>query len=170
MSIPIGAVGNTNAVGFDPSKMVSRIASKMMSDLDPNNMGNVTKDQFISALTDKGVSRVAATKMYDAVDTKNTGSIGKSDLETAIKNGTLKPPAGGPPGGPHGSRGHGDVNGKPGGGKNTSTDYSAADTNQDGVVSVEEAAIYEIKHPSTSTIDKNKTDQSKLGKNVDKLV
>jgi hypothetical protein len=170
----ISPVVNGSGSGFDPSKVASKIASKMMSELDPNNTGTVTKDQFISELTAKGVSSADATKMYDAIDTKKTGSIGKADIETAIKNGNLKPPSGGPegspggagkPGGPGGAGGAG----KPGGASSTSTNYAAADTNKDGVVSAQEAAIYAIKHPSISTTDSSKTDQSKLGKNVDEL-
>jgi hypothetical protein len=155
--------------GFDPSKMASKIASKMMSDLDPNNTGKVTKDQFVSGLTAKGISSADATKMFDAIDTNKTGSIGKSDIETAVKNGKLKPPSDGPQAGPRKAGGPGGP-GKPGGAGNASTSYAAADTNQDGVVSVQEAAIYAIKHPSVSTTDSNKTDPSKLGKNVDKLI
>jgi hypothetical protein len=168
MSMSISPVVTGSGGGFDPSKMASKIASKMMSDLDPKNTGTVTKDQFVSGLTAKGVSSAEATKMFDAIDTNKTGSIGKSDIETAIKNGDLKPPTdaqGGSrkAGGPGGA-------GKPGGASKTSTNYAAADTNQDGVVSVQEAAIYAMKHPSVSTTDSTKTDPSKLGKNVDMLV
>jgi len=56
MSISINAVGSGGSVGFDTSTMASMMASKMMSDLDPNNTGKVTKDQFVSALESKGVS------------------------------------------------------------------------------------------------------------------
>lgn len=169
MSMSISPAGNGSGGGFDPSKMASMMASKMMSDLDPNNTGKVTKDQFISGLTAKGVSSADATKMYDSIDTKKTGSIGKSDIETAIKNGNLKPPSGGPQGGPRGAGGPGGA-GKSGGASSSSTTYAAADTNQDGVVSAQEAAIYAMKHPSVSTTDSTKTDPSKLGKNVDKMV
>jgi hypothetical protein len=91
--------------GFNPSKMASKMAEKMMSDFDPNNTGKVTKDQFMSGLTAKGVSSADATKMYNSIDTKGTGSITKSDIETAIKNGNLKPPSGGPQGGVAGTTG-----------------------------------------------------------------
>ena len=57
------------------------MASKMMTDLDPNNSGSVSKDKFVSALTAKGVSSADATKVYDSIDTKSTGSITKSDIE-----------------------------------------------------------------------------------------
>jgi len=160
--------------------MATKMATKMMSDLDPNNTGKVTKDQFVSALTAKGMSSDDATNMYDSIDTKKTGSIGKSEIEAAIKNGNLQPPSGGPrgaggpsgAGGPNGSGKSGRASGA-GGANDTSsssTTYAAADTNQDGVVSSQEAAIYALKHPSFSTTESIKTDPSKLGKNVDKLV
>lgn len=88
MSMSISSVGSGSSGGFDPSMM----ASKMMNDLDPNNTGNVTKDQFVSGLTAKGMTTADATKMYDSIDTKKAGSITKSDIETAIKTGNLKPP------------------------------------------------------------------------------
>ena len=169
MSMSISSVGSGRSEGFDPSKMASMMASKMMSDLDPNNTGKVTKDQFISGLTAKGVSSVDAAKIYDSIDTKKTGSIGKSDIETAIKNGNLKPPSGGPQGGPRGADGSGKSGGA-GGASNSSQTYAAADTNKDGVVSAQEAAIYAISHPTASTTEGTKTDPSKLGQNVDKLV
>lgn len=174
MSLSISPVGSGSGGGFDPSKMASKIASKMMSDLDPDNTGKVTKDQFISGLTAKGVSSADATKMYDAIDTKKTGSIGKSDIEAAVKNGNLTPPSGSPQGGsggagkPNGAGGAGG-GGKSGGASSSSTSYAAADTNQDSVVSTQEAAIYAMKHPSVSTSDSTKTDPSKLSKNLDKL-
>lgn len=180
MSMSISSIGSGSTGGFDPSKMASILASKMMSDLDPNNTGKVTKDQFVSGLTNKGMSTADATKMYDSIDTKKTGSITKSDIETAIKNGNLKPPSGGPQGGPRGAGGPGGSgkSGGPGGGgasgtggaSNSSQTYAAADTNKDGVVSAQEAAIYAISHPSTVATDSTKTDPSKLGQNVDKLV
>jgi len=175
MSMSISSVGNGSGGGFDPSKMATMMASKMMSDLDPNNTGKITKDQFISGLTARGVSSADAKKMYDSIDTKKTGSIGKSDIEAAIKNGKLKPPSGGPHGGPSGAGKSGGAGGpggagKSGGASSSSTTYDAADTNQDGVVSAEEALVYEIKHLSASTTEGTNTDSSKLGKNVDNMV
>jgi hypothetical protein len=60
--------------------------------------------------------------------------------------------------------------GQSGGASSSSQTYEAADTNKDGVVSAQEAAIYAIKHSSGSTTGSTNTDQSKLGKNVDKMV
>jgi hypothetical protein len=178
MSMSISAVGSGGGGGFDPAKMASRIASKMMSDLDPNSTGKVTTDQFISGMAAKGISSADATRMYDSIDTKKTGSIGKTEIEAAINSGNLKPPAGGPKGGPHGAGGPGG-SGKPGGpggaggaggASNSSLTYAAADTNKDGVVSAQEAATYAISHPSAAASESTKTDPSKLGQNVDKLV
>ena len=182
MSMSINSISSGSSSGVDPSKMASMMASKMMSELDPNNTGKVSKDQFVSGLTAKGVSTADATKMYDAIDTKKTGRIGKSDIETAIKSGNLKPPSGGPQGGaPAGPRGAGGPGGSgktggPGGAggaagaSNSSQTYAAADTNKDGVVSGQEAAVYAISHPSVVASESTKTDPSKLGQNVDKLV
>jgi hypothetical protein len=174
----ISPVGKSNSGGFDPSMMVSAMASKMMKDLDPSKTGKVTKDQFISGMAAKGVSNADATKMYDSIDTKKSGSIGKSDIESAIKSGNLKSPPGGPQGGPRGPGGPGKQGGpggpdganKSGGADSSSTTYATADTDEDGVVSVQEAAIYSVKHPSTSATDSTQTDMSKLGRNIDKLV
>jgi hypothetical protein len=174
----ISSVGSGSGGGFDPSRMASMMASKMMNDLDPNHTGEVTKDQFVSGLTAKGVSTADATKMYDSIDTQKTGSITKSDIESAIKNGNLKPPSGPPQGGTHSAGGPGGAGksggpggaGGAGGASNSSQNYAAADTNKDGVVSVQEAAIYAISHPTAVAKDSTNTDPSKLGQNVDKLV
>lgn len=173
MSMTINATGSGTVPRFDPSKMAARMASKMMGDLDPNNSGSVTKDKFVAALTAKGLSSADATKMYDSIDTEKTGSITKSDIESAIKSGSLKPPAGGPPGGtgrPHGHDGAGapgGSGGSAGAGKasasTSSKTYEAADTNQDGTVSSEEALLYAVKSESSAS----KTTTNSLGKNID---
>ena len=166
MTNSISAVGSGGSGGFDTSKMASMMASKMMNDLDPNNTGKVTKDQFVSALEAKGVSEADATKLYSSIDTKDTGSITKSDIETAIKNGNLKPPSGGSRGSPGGAGApHGA--GQAGGSATTSTKtYDKEDLNQDGTVTSLEALVYELKHPAEASSD-NKTSTQKSGSNVD---
>lgn len=172
MSMSVSATGSGNVQGFDPGKMASRMASKMMGDLDPNNTGSVSKDNFVSSLTAKGLSSADATKMYDSIDTKKTGSITKSDIESAIKSGSLKPPAAAPPGGA--GKAHGAGGAKSGGaegageaGASTSSKtYEAADTNKDGTVSSEEALIYASKSESSASTSAT----SALGKNVDTKV
>ena len=151
--------------GFNPSKMASKMAEKMMSDFDPNNTGKVTKDQFMSGLTAKGVSTADATKIYNSIDTKGTGSITKSDIETAIKNGNLKPPSGGSRGSPGGA-GAPSGAGQAGGSATTSTKtYDKEDLNQDGTVTSTEELVYELKHPAVASSD-NKTSTQKPGSNV----
>jgi hypothetical protein len=174
MSMSINPAQNGSGSGFDPSRMASMMASRMMSDLDPSNTGRVTRDQFVSGLTAKGVSGADATRLYDSIDTRKSGSIGKTDIEAAIKNGNLKPPSGGPHGGPRGAGQSGGAGGPGGAGKSggagsSSTTYAAADTNKDGVVSAEEALVYALKHIAVSSTGGAKTDSPKLGQNVDKM-
>ena len=179
MSMSINAAGGSNIQGFDPSKMASRMASKMMSDLDPSNSGSVSKDKFVSALTAKVVSSADAAKTFDSIDTKSSGSITKSDIESAIKSGSLAPPAGGPSGGagqPHGPSGAGTPSGA-GGSKgaakadssSSSKSYEAADTNQDGTVSSTEEMLYALKHPSDDS-SASKQVTNALGNSIDTKV
>jgi Ca2+-binding EF-hand superfamily protein len=162
-----GSQGAAGSANFDPSKMASKIASKMMSDLDSNKDGTISKDEFASGMTSKGMSSADAEKMYDAIDTKKTGSITKSDIENAVKNGDIKPPSGG--GRPPPSGGSGKPGGAGGaGGSSDSKTYDPADTNKDGKVSAEEALIYSLKHPSVSNTET--TNSSQLGQNVDQNV
>jgi len=166
MSTSINAVASGGSSVFDTSKMASTMASKMMSDLDPNNTGKVTKDQFVSALNSNGVSAADATKMYDSIDSKDTGSITKSDIETAIKNGNLKPPSGGSRSGSGGASAPGGA-GQTGSSATASTKtYDKEDTNQDGTVTSTEELVYELKHPAVASSD-DKTSTQKTGSNVD---
>lgn len=165
MSSSINAVGSGSSGGFDISKMASKMAAKMMSDLDPDNTGKVTEDQFVSALKSKGVSEADATKTYNSIDTKGTGSITKSDIETAINNGNLKPHSGGSRG-PSGSADASGSVGQTGGSATTSTKtYDKDDTNEDGTVTSLEELVYALKHPADASSD-NKTSTQKPGSNV----
>jgi Ca2+-binding EF-hand superfamily protein len=148
--------------------MVSKVASKMMSDLDSNKDGSISKDEFVSGMTSKGMSSVDAGKMYDAIDTKKSGAITKSDIESAVKSGALKPPSGGRPPPPSGGSGGAGGGGGASGTSSSSKSYAAADTNKDGTVSAQEALVYSLKHPSLSKSETS--DSSQLGQNVDKIV
>jgi hypothetical protein len=175
MSMSISATASGLGAGFDPSRMASMVATRMMKDLDPGNTGQVTKDQFVSTLTAKGVSDADATKLYDTIDTKKSGSIGKADIEAALKNGSLAPPAPGMQGGPAGTGTPGGKGGPGGAGhsegaSSSSSTKAAADTNGDGVVSTQEALVYAMKQLAASAPDGTNTDPSKLGRNVDVVV
>lgn len=177
MSISIsGSQGTVSLGSFDPSKMASNVASRMMDSLDNDKSGNISKDEFVSGMTSKGLSSTNAQKMYDSIDTKQNGSITKTDIESAVKSGALKPSGGNPPPSSGGSGGAGRAGGSAGGqggGANgasstssSSENYDAADTNKDGTVSAQETLIYDLKHPSLSET----SDSSKLGQNVDQNV
>lgn len=182
MSNAIGSISSASASApaFDPSKGATRFAAKVFSDLDADRDGKLSKTEFVSGLQTKGVSADDAAKQFDAIDTKQTGSITQSDLETAVKSGKFGPPAGArppdggtPAGGPHGggrpegAGGAGGAGGATGTASSTKT-YEAADTNKDGTVSAEEQLVYSISHPSADTA--TSTDASKLGTNVDETV
>jgi Ca2+-binding EF-hand superfamily protein len=164
MSTSISAIGNGSAPAADPAARASRIAAKMMKDLDTNQDGSIDKKEFVTGLTAKGVSAADAAKQFDAIDTQKTGSISKADIATAIQSGALKPPAGGRPAG----GGDKDGGGKPGGAGGAATKtYDPADTNQDGKVSEQEALVYSQKQAQQTL---QTTDPSKLGSNVDQTV
>jgi Ca2+-binding EF-hand superfamily protein len=145
--------------------MASKLASKMLGELDANQDGSIDKKEFVTGMTTKGVSVADAGKMFDAIDTKKAGAINKSDIETAVKSGALKPPPGGAPSGAGGKPPPG---GGGGGGGGSSQSYDAADTNKDGTVSAQEALLYSMKHPSNTK--SQMAALSSLGKNVDKTV
>ena len=170
VTISINTVAGSKSSTFNPASNASKLASKIFKDLDPENKGSVTKDQFVSKLTSKGISSKDASAAFDSIDTKKTGSITQADLESSIKSGSFKPPAGGPPGAARGPGRPGGGAGGPGGagGGSSSKTYDAADTNKDGTVSAQEATIYALKHPTKAT--SATTDTSKLGNKVDQLV
>lgn len=95
-----------------------------------------------------------AAKKFDNIDTKKTGKISQSNIETDLKNNTPKGPS--PSGGA----------GKPGGTSqsNSSTTYDVKDTNKDGKVSAMEDLVYEIKNAakaSSKTSDMSSNESAK---------
>ena len=164
----IGAIGSSG--GFDVSKM----ASKIVKNLDKNGDGSVDKSEFTSGLVSKGMSAEDAAKKFDSIDSKKTGKISQSDIEADLKTNAKKtgshsgpPPAGG--GGKAGGASQG----------SDSKTYDVKDTNKDGTVSAIEELIYEIKNASkevaktNDTTDKESTSNSskqKIGSIVDVTV
>lgn len=176
MAISIsGRTSGAASHAFDPSKIAARVASKaaakMMSELDSNQDGSVSRDEFVAGLTSNGVSVDAAGKLFDTIDVRKVGSIGKSDIESAIKSGAMPPP---PPERPAGGGRRAGGGGSEGPGRAGASDAAAspgfapADTNKDGTVSVEEAAIYRAKHPADVKVEK--AESANLGQNVDETV
>jgi hypothetical protein len=164
----IGAIGSSG--GFDVSKM----ASKIVKNLDKNGDGSVDKSEFTSGLVSKGMSAEDAAKKFDSIDSKKTGKISQSDIEADLKTNAKKtgghsapPPAGG--GGKAGGASQG----------SDSKTYNVKDTNKDGTVSAIEELIYEIKNASkevaktNDATDKESTSNSskqKIGSIVDVTV
>jgi Ca2+-binding EF-hand superfamily protein len=167
MSSSISAIGNGSAPAADPAARASRIAAKMMKELDTNKDGSIDKKEFVTGLTAKGVSAADAAKQFDAIDTQKTGSISKADIATAIQSGALKPPPGGRPAGGGDKEGGGRPGGAGGAGGAATKTYDPADTNQDGKVSEQEALVYSQKQAQQTL---QTTDPSKLGSNVDQTV
>lgn len=163
-----GVSGGAGAISFDPAKGAARIANKVFGEMDADKDGKVKKEEFVSGLESKGVSADDAAKQFDAIDKQKTGSITKTDLETAIKSGDFAPPKP-TEGGAPAAQGGGKPQGAGGGGgasaaSSTTKTYEAADTNEDGTVSQQEELVYSISHPSESA-----SDPSKIGANINEI-
>lgn len=168
----ISITGGASGSGLEklaPAKMASRVASKMMSELDTNQDGSVSKDEFVSGLTSNGVSADAAGKMFDVIDVHKAGVINKSDLETAIRSGAVKVPSQRPLSRVVKGTAANDTSGTSGTGNiQPVRNFAPADSNKDDSVSAQEAALYGLKHPANTAMDA--TDAAKIGQNVDELV
>ena len=165
-----GVSGGAGAISFDPAKGAARIANKVFGEMDADKDGKVKKEEFVSGLESKGVSADDAAKQFDAIDKQKTGSITKTDLETAIKSGDFapqQPTEGGAPAAQGGGKPQGAGGGGGGGASAASSatkTYEAADTNEDGTVSQQEELVYSISHPSEGA-----SDPSKIGGNVNEI-
>jgi len=158
------------AISFDPAKGAARLANKVFGDMDADKDGKVKKEEFVAGLESKGVSADDAAKQFDAIDKQKTGSITKTDLETAIKSGDFAPPKPAE-GGAQAAQGGGKPQGAGGGGgagaaaaSSAAKTYEAADTNEDGTVSQQEELVYSISHPSDGA-----TNASKIGGNINEI-
>ena len=157
--------GIGSAGGFDLAKMASNIASNMMKKLDTNGDGSIDKTEFVTGLTAKGVSATDAGKQFDSLDTKKTGKISQTDIESAIKAGKGGPPPGGAPAGGHGAGGAGQSSGAAS--TSSAKTYDKKDTNKDGTVSSVEELAYDLAHPAQGTADTTKSAPSQnVGNNV----
>ena len=160
-----GISGSASTPAFDPAKGAARLANKVFGEMDADKDGKVKKEEFVSGLESKGVSADDAAKQFDAIDKQKTGSITKTDLETAIKSGDFAPPKpmeGGAPAAQGGGKPQGA--GGAGAASSATKTYEAADTNEDGTVSQQEQLVYSISHPSESA-----SDPGKIGDNINEV-
>jgi len=162
------ASASSGRPAFDPAKAAAQGAQRFMKTYDANEDGSVSKDEFVTGLTAKGIPEADATKTYAALDKAGSGSITKADVESALKSGEVKakdlglprplPPNGrGPDGPPPAASGSSSGQIK---------QYDAADTNEDGAVSVQESANYAATQKSAVAA----TDIARLGTQVDQMV
>ena len=160
-----GISGSASTPAFDPAKGAARLANKVFGEMDADKDGKVKKEEFVSGLESKGVSADDAAKQFDAIDKQKTGSITKTDLETAIKSGDFAPPKPADGGAPA-AQGGGKPQGAGGAGAASSATktYEAADTNEDGTVSQQEQLVYSISHPSEGA-----SDPGKIGGNINEV-
>jgi len=76
--------------------------AKMYSNMDGDDDGKVTKDEFVSANADR-MGKDQAAKVYSEIDTQNTGSITEDQFAQSLKehdhggNSWMGPPGGGAP-------------------------------------------------------------------------
>jgi hypothetical protein len=84
--------GGRNSAGGQPD------ISKIYSEMDSDDNGKVTKDEFVSG-RDKHMSEDDAGKIYASIDTENTGSITEDQFASSIKSHERDRPNGPPPGG-----------------------------------------------------------------------
>lgn len=148
----VSGIGRSS--GFDASKM----ASKIVKDLDKNGDGTVDKAEFTKGMTVNGMSDDEAAKKFDSIDTKKTGKITQSDIETDIKSNVKQgrhTHGGGPPSGVKSG----------GASEGSSTSYDVKDTNKDGTVSAMEELVYEIKHVTQSTSKATETNSLDSSRN-----
>ncbi len=145
--------------------MVSSIASSSVSQvhqrpkpedifkkMDTDGSGGVSKEEFESAFvqisqkgdqaasTDSSALKAKADAIYAKMDSDGDGSLSASEFQTAAKSQEAQHSQGG-------ERAHGGHHGTGGGGASAAASgsqktYDPADTNKDGVVSTQEAAVY----------------------------
>jgi hypothetical protein len=165
----------SSRVSFNPSEMAPKMAKKMVEDLDTNKDGSIDKAEFTTGIQKKGATESEASKIFSQIDTKNSGKITATDIETSIKNmankdgGKGMPPKGAqgggtpPQGAPPASKG-GEKKSSSSANASSNTDnsykYDVKDKNKDGIVTYKEEFDYYLAHP-----DKKPAKTSEKGDN-----
>ncbi len=101
----------------------------MLTKIDANSDGNVSKEEFVNARPEN-VSQEKAESLWAKLDTQNTNSLSKDEFETAMK---ANAPQG--HGGHHGGPPPADNDDQA---SNSNKQYNPLDTNKDGKISAEE--------------------------------
>ena len=154
-------------VSFNPIEMAPKMAKKMVEDLDTNKDGSIDKAEFTAGIQKKGVSESDSLKIFSQIDTKNSGKITATDIETSMKNMANKaggkgmppkgvqdggaPPQGAPPQGAPPASKVGEKKSTSSANASSNTDdsykYDVKDKNKDGTVTYQEEFDYYLAHP-----------------------
>ncbi|HEY4135519.1 MAG TPA: hypothetical protein VGO34_09910 [Alphaproteobacteria bacterium] len=118
-------------------------AAETFAKMDANGDGSVSKGEFLAALPD-GVSEDQASSLYDSIETGSSGSVTLSQLDKSV---------------PHGGGGGGMKAPSSSSGADSTT-YDPLDTNQDGVVSLEELMAGDPDDAQAEVAGSQKTDGS----------
>lgn len=149
--------------GIDTSMMVQSIMKKV--DTDKN--GAISSTEFQTSLNKANNTSQDYSSVFSYLDSNADNSINQSELETGLNNvnstgntsssqnttttgGTTKAGGVGGAGGAGGVSGASDSSGS-----STSLIYDVRDTNQDGVVSLQEELAYQLKHMSETMSSDN---------------
>lgn len=113
-------------------------ASDILSALDTDSDGSVSLSELSSSEVAEGYGSDQLESLFDAIDTDSSGSVSEDEISSFIENNKPESPpmgAGGPPpppsSGPESSGASSDESA-------SSESYDVLDTNEDGVVSLEE--------------------------------
>lgn len=168
----VSSIGGSGPPDF--SAMATKMAAKMVKDLDNDGDGSLSKAEFTAGAASRGISATDAAKKFDSIDIKGTGSVTASDIETDMKANSAQAGAAGGKGAPPAGGGKGPPPsggaGKSGGASGSASSSSSAatdpkDTNGDGTVSASEELLYEIAHPD---LTKSSSSYDASGKSAEK--
>lgn len=155
----IGSVGSPGGINSPSAAQFQKLFKK----LDANGDGSIDKSEFESALKSSAPNAAAGAninKIFSAIDTNGDGKISdgefsvfatkmtqKSNDAKSAGSGGKGAPEGVPRGGGQKSSSSAGSSGAAPSSSSTSQTFDPMDTNQDGVVSLQEEMAYALAHP-----------------------
>ena len=139
----VGAIGSGSGE-FDTASTQqtrSKVADRILKEIDGNQDGKVTRDELSAALDARGVKQSSsASQFFKQLDQGDKGYLTKQDIENGLESVARSAPAraqaASRPGG-GGGGGTGDSSSA-----STTSSYDPRDLNQDGVVTMQEQLQY----------------------------
>jgi hypothetical protein len=146
----VGTIGSGSG-GYDTASTQqtrSKVADRILKEVDGNQDGKITRDELSAALDARGVKQSSSvSEFFKQLDQGDKGYITKQDIENGLESVAQSAPAqaqpaarpGGGGGGapPAGGGGTGDSSSA-----STASSYDPQDLNQDGVVTMQEQLQY----------------------------